>query len=300
MSGRSLRIDGHSLDIGNWDKVLFPDAGITKGDLVEYWRDMAEIALPHMKDRPLTMHRFPEGIGGEGFYQKRAGDYFPDFVRTARLPSGEGDIDYVVADSAATLAYMADQASIELHGFLSRIDKPDYPDRLIFDLDPSGNDFSAVQDAARLIRDAFADAEVPAFVQTTGSRGLHVTVPLDRTTDFDTARKIAGGFTKRLAAAHPDTLTTAQRKAKREGRLYLDIMRNAYGQTGIMPYSPRAREGAPVATPLDWGEALEAGLSPRQYTIRNIRKRLAQKDDPWAGFARHGIDAKRLEDCCRS
>lgn len=296
-----MKIGEHEVKLTRQDKELFPEAGLTKGDLVEHYRRVADRMLPHLHDRALVLERYPEGIDEDGFFQKKTPGYFPDWIRRVELPKTKGKVSYVVAEDEATLAYLANQGTITLHAFLSRVDRPDNPDRLIFDLDPGGtDDFGKVQEAARTVRDALADLDAPTFVQTTGSRGLHVVVPLDRSADFDTARDVAHRLCDVLADRHPDTLTVEQRKDARGDRIFLDYLRNAYAQHAVVPYSVRAKPGAPIATPLDWDEALAGGLSPQKYTVENIARRLGQKkQDPWADMDRRavGIDglAKRLE-----
>lgn len=292
MSGKIIEVDGHDIELSSRDKVFFPDAGITKGDIVDYYRRIAEVALPHYRDRPLSMQRFPDGIAADGFFQKNAPKYFPEWIETADLAKEDGTVRHVLANSAATLVYLADQGMITPHLGLSRVDAIDAPDRLIFDLDPSDGDFTKVQNAARHIHAALDDLEAPAFVQTTGSRGLHVVVPLDRSADFDAIREAAQRIAETLAARYPDALTVAQRKARRGNRVYLDTGRNAYGQTAVAPYGVRARPGAPVATPLDWDEALAVDMTPQKYTIANIFRRLGNKNDPWAGISRAAISAE--------
>lgn len=230
------------------------------------------------------MQRFPDGIDGETFFQKDVPDYFPDWIRTAKVKKEDGSLHMVIAEEAATLVYLANQASITPHVWLSRIDRPHRPDRLIFDFDPSVDDFGSVRDAARGMRDLLEETGLVPFVMTTGSRGLHVTVPLDRSGDFDAARGFARRCAELLVARRPDDLTVEQRKAKRGDRVYIDTMRNAYAQTAVAPYSVRARPGAPVATPLGWDEVGRA--RPDGYTISNLFRRLARKDDPWAGIDR--------------
>lgn len=294
MSGDIIEVDGHEIELSNRDKLFFPDAGITKGDLVDYYRRIAKVALPHYRGRPLSMQRFPDGVAGEGFFQKHAPDYFPCWIETAELAKQDGAVRHVVANSAASLAYLANQGMITPHLGLSRVDDIDRPDRLIFDLDPSDGDFARVQTAARHVREALDALEAPSFVQTTGSRGLHVVVPLDRSAGFDAVRAAAQRIAEALAARHRDALTVAQRKAKRGSRVYLDTARNAYGQTAVAPYGVRARPGAPVATPLDWDEALDSAMAPRNYTISNIFRRLGNKADPWRGIDRSAINAGAL------
>ncbi|MFW6027745.1 MAG: non-homologous end-joining DNA ligase [bacterium] len=266
------------------DKVMFREAGLTKSDLVDYYRRIAPVMLRYLKDRAITLRRFPDGIGEEGFFQKNTPDYFPDWIPRLRQKKEDGYVEYTGIDSAAALAWIADQGTIELHAALSRADRPETPDQIIFDLDPSTNDFSHVQEVASALRELCDAHGVPGFVKTTGSRGLHVLVPLDATGGgtFDEARDWARQAAERIAREHDKLATVEQRKDKRGGRVFVDYLRNAYGQTAIAPWSLRARPEAPVATPLDWEEALAAGMKPDKYTLKNIFKRLAQKDDPWA------------------
>jgi bifunctional non-homologous end joining protein LigD len=285
---KPMRIGPHTIETHNLDKVFFPYAGLTKGDLIDYYRRIAGRLLPHVRDRAVSMQRFPDGIHGEGFYHKETPGYFPDWISRRKLPNRDGgDTTYVVIDQAATRVYLADQGTITPHVWLSRIDRPEHPDRLIFDLDPPGDDFEPVRRAAREIRQALADVGVPCFVMTTGSRGLHVVVPLDRSADFEASRAFAHAIADLAAARNPQELTTEQRKDKRLGRIFLDVMRNAYGQTGVPPYAVRPRPGAPIATPLEWDELGDGDLRPDGYTIENIFHRLAQKNDPWRGMGRH-------------
>lgn len=287
MSDDTLTIDGHDIAISHRDKVLFPESGITKGDLVDYYRRVAPTMLPHIRNRPISMRRFPDGIGEGGFFQKDAPDYFPDWIETAVLKKEGGTVRHVLANDAATLVYIANQACIEPHVALSRVDRIDHPDRMIFDLDPSDDDFGKVRDAAKMVRAFTDELGLTSFVMTTGSRGLHVVLPLDRSADFDTVRDFAHRLSAHLAALHPDLLTVEQRKQKRGERVFLDYLRNGYAQTAIPPYGVRAKEGAPVATPLDWDEVGDSKLSPRKYGIGNLFRRLAQRNDPWADIDRH-------------
>jgi bifunctional non-homologous end joining protein LigD len=286
MSDQALNIDGHEIAVSNQDKVFFPETGLTKGDLIDYYRRIADVALPHLLGRPVSMHRFPDGIGKDGFFQKNIPDYFPQWVERKTLEKEGGSVTHVVVNNAATLVYLADQGCITPHIGLSRVDRIDAPDRLVFDLDPSGDDFADVQSAARKVKALLDEFGLSAFVQTTGSRGLHLVVPLDRSASFEEVRPFARTLAEHLAEQYPDLLTVEQRKAARGGRVFVDYLRNAYAQTMVATYAVRAIEGAPVAAPLTWSEALADGLSPRKYTIENIFRRLGQKDDPWAGIDR--------------
>jgi bifunctional non-homologous end joining protein LigD len=289
-----VQVDDHHIDLTRQDKVLFPGSGITKGDLVRYYERIAPIALPHWRDRPLSQHRLPDGIDGEGFFQKEIPDHYPPWVERAELKAQtDGSVTYALANNAATLIYLANQACITPHLGLSRIDRIDHPDWLVVDLDPQDDDFEKVRFAAHATRRLLDRLELASFVQTSGSRGLHVFVPLDRSADFRRVRDFARELARQLARQHPDRLTIEQRKAKRGDRVYLDILRNAYGQTTAAPYSVRAKEGAPVATPLDWSEVGDAKLHPQRYTIANIFRRLARKEDPWRNMASH---AQSLDD----
>jgi bifunctional non-homologous end joining protein LigD len=243
--------------------------------------------LPHIAGRPLSLERYPDGIEDGGFMQKNASDYFPDWIRRARLAKENGDVDYVVAEDAATLVYLANQACVTLHMGLARIGRIDHPDRMVFDFDPSDDDFAKVKRAAKDARALFQEVGLTSFVQATGSRGLHVWVPLDRSAAFDEVRETASHLAEALAARQPDERTTAQRKAGRGDRVFIDIVRNAYGQTVVAPYTVRARPEASVATPLDWEELDSPDLTPRRYTVQNLFRRLGQKPDPWAAMAKH-------------
>ncbi|MFO7581225.1 non-homologous end-joining DNA ligase [Guyparkeria sp.] len=292
------RINGHEIDIDNRDKALFPGEAITKGDVIDYYREIAEYILPHIEGRPLTLQRFPDGLDEDGFYQQQVPEHFPDWIDTRSLPRADGSerIDHILCNDTASLVYLANLATITIHRWLARAPRFTRPDCLIFDLDPAGEDFTPVRDAARQVVELMQTLEVMPFVMTTGSRGLHVIAPLAPELDFDAVREIATGMAGHLAARHPETLTTEQRKDKRRGRLYLDVMRNAYGQTGVAPYSLRAHPGAPVATPLSIDELDRGDLGPQDYHIGNIFRRLGQTGDPWADIRRHAVDPRGLRD----
>lgn len=284
----TVRAGRRSIAISRPDKVLFPDDGITKLDLAEYHRDVAQRALPHLRGRPLMMERHPDGIGGRPLMQKNAPDYFPDWIRTSVQEKADGKVTHVVCDDAATLVYLAGQASVTQHRWLSRADAPHRPDVLVVDLDPSaGADFEDVRWAAGRVCELWDEVKLPARLMTTGSRGLHVIAPLDGKADYDEVRDFAHRAAELLAARHPDRLTTEQRKADRPaegggGRIYLDVQRNAYAQTAVAPYSVRAKPGAPVATPIAREELEDPELSATRWTLRTIGERLAEQD-PWSG-----------------
>lgn len=278
----------YTVETSREEKILFPESEVSKGDLIDYYQRIADVMLPHMEGRPLMMHRFPDGIAEEGFYQKDLDDYFPDWITRARVEKeGGGSVEHAVCDKTATLVYLADQGCITPHLWLSRRDRLQHPDRLIFDFDPPDDDFAPVRQAARDLHGLLAEFDMSSFVMTTGSRGLHVVVPLDRSAAFPAVREFARAVAEALADERPDAYTTEQYKEKRGERLFIDIARNAYAQTAVAPYAVRARKKAPVATPLDWSELDQSGLGPQSFTIANIFRRLGQKDDPWQDIDRH-------------
>lgn len=283
------RVGGIDVQVSHLDKRFFPDDDLAKGDLVDYYRRTADRILPQVKDRPLVMERYPDGIDAERIVQKNVPGYFPDWVTRAEVSKQGGTVTHVIADKAATLVYLANQASIELHQFLSRLDALDRPDQIVFDLDPpdTGAFPGACRNAVRLRELLEDELGLAAYVKTTGGKGLHVHVPLRAEEEFDAVRDFARGAAEVLARRYPRELTTEQRKDQRGGRLYLDVMRNAYAQTVTVPLGVRARPGAPVATPLDWAEVDERTLSPRQFTLRTVPGRLEEAGDPWAGLNRH-------------
>jgi bifunctional non-homologous end joining protein LigD len=287
------------IDITHADRVLFPD-GTTKGDLAAYYRKIAVHILPHLRDRPLMLQRFPQGVKKEGFYQKDVGDHAPDWLRTVEVAKEGGTVHHPICNDETTLAYIVNQNCVTIHSWLSRVDDLRRPDRMIFDLDPSkGADFDTVRQAAYWLREILDEVELRCYVQTTGSRGLHVIVPLRPEADFDDVRSFARTVADVLARRYPEELTTEARKAARGDRIYLDVMRNAYAQTAVTPYSVRSVDVPAVATPLRWDDLADGRLSPQRYTIHNVSRRLARICDPWPGFTRAArslkAPARRLE-----
>lgn len=291
-----LRINSHSFEISNLDKIIFPDDDITKEQLIGYYMKVASTMLPHVKDRPLTLSRYPNGITHEGFVQQEASGYFPDWIKTVKLNKrGGGTIEHIVCDDAATLVYLANQGVVTFHTWLSTTDKPECPDRMIFDLDPPDDSFELARLAAQTFQAVFTELKMASFIMTTGSRGLHVAVPLDRTNDFEEVRVKAREIASLVADRHPDKLTSEIRKEKRGGRLFIDIARNSFGQTAVAPYSLRAKPGAPVATPLSWNEISNRSLNSQKYTLSNIFERLETVGDPWHQIAKEGISLDRIK-----
>ena len=289
MTDKKMKIGAHTVELSNLDNVLFPDDGITKGDLIDYYRHIAETMLPHLAGHPLSLQRFPGGIQAEGFYQKEIPEYFPDWIRRVSIEVKEEQTRQaqVVCDTLETLVYLANQACLTLHPWLSRADQLNYPDKLIFDLDPPGDEFEVVRFAAGRLREMLQEVGLVPFVMSTGSKGLHVVAPLDRSADFDKVRAFVRQLANELASREPERLTTETRKDQRHGRVFLDYLRNAYAQTGVAPYTVRAKVGAPVATPLEWDELANPSLHSQSYTLRNIFHRLGQKADPWQDMMDH-------------
>jgi len=280
----TIRVDGRGVKITRPEKVLFPDDEIAKQDLVDYYRRIAPWILPQLQERPLTLERFPDGIRGARIIQKSAASYFPRWIKTVSVAKAGGSVRHVVCDDEATLVYLANLACITPHIWLSRIDKRDYPDQMVFDLDPSGENFALVVKTAQAARDLLDQLGLPVYVKTTGSRGLHVVVPLKRQEDFDAVRGFARQVAELLVKHSPSERTLEQRKEKRGERVFLDINRNAYAQTIAPAYAVRPRPGAPVSTPIEWRELDDKTLRPDGVTIRNIFERLENRKDPWKDF----------------
>jgi bifunctional non-homologous end joining protein LigD len=281
-------------------KVLFPESGVTKADLARYYERVAKQMLPHVKGRPVSMQRFPDGIGNYGFFHKDVPEHFPDWIERVEVRKAGGTVTHAVTCDADTLVYLADQACITPHVWLSRIPDLERPDRLVFDLDPSDGGFARVRRAARRTGELLEQLGLVPFAMITGSRGIHVWVPLRPRAGFDEVRRFARDVARLLAERHPKELTVEQRKAKRAGRILIDVMRNGYAQTAVPPYAVRPRPQAPVATPLEWDELSDSRLRPDRFTTRNVFRRLAARGDPWARISRRAKELKqprrRLDD----
>jgi bifunctional non-homologous end joining protein LigD len=289
----SIRIGRRVLKVTHPGKVLFPGDGVTKEELIGYYRRIATWMLPHVRGRPVAMERYPDGIDKPGFFQKDAASYFPGWIKTVPVEKKSGGVvRHVVCNDAATLVYLASQACVTPHVWLSRIDELTYPDQMVFDLDPSGSSFDLVKSTAESLKAVLDDLDLPAFVKTTGSRGLHVAVPLRRTESFDAVRDFARELATVVVSQAPRHRTLELVKSKRRGRVFVDTNRIAYAQTMAPAYAVRARRGAPVSLPLDWSELQEADLRPDGTTIRNVFDRLETTGDPWHDFWRHGVSLR--------
>ena len=274
------------LKLSNLDKPFWPEEGITKGELLAYYRDVAEVLVPHLRKRPFTMKRYPDGWQGKSFFQKQAPSHIPDWIQTAAFPAStrEGEkriIDYALVDDELALLWMVNMGCIDMHAWASRADSPERPDWVMFDLDPSeGAGFEEVIEVATLVKQTLDVLELESVPKTSGSRGIHVLVPITRRHGFDAVREFAGIVAGALARAHPGLVTTEWTKAKRRGVL-VDANQNGPGKTTASVYSVRPRAGAPVSAPLRWDE-VRPGLDTASFTMDVVLERIAREGDLFA------------------
>lgn len=281
------------VEVTHADRLVFPADGITKGDIVDYYTEIAHALVPHLKGRPLTLWRYPRGIDNQGFVQQDFADSLPDWMGRVEVAKEGGTVVHPTVDRPEALRWLANQNCLTVHAWLSREGRLDTPDRVVFDLDPSSSDFAVVRATARAFADVLDDLGLVSYLQTTGSRGLHVVAPIKGDNDFDTVRQFARDVAEVVADDDPKHRTIEMRKANRKDRVYLDVMRNAYAQTAVAPYSVRARRGAPVATPLEWEELDRRGLRADRFTIRDVPKRFAESGDPWSDLQRRARSLTR-------
>jgi bifunctional non-homologous end joining protein LigD len=279
-----VRAGRRKVRISNPDKVLFPADGITKLDLAEYYAAVAPAMVPHVRDRPLNLWRWNRGIDEDVVIQQAIPKGAPDWVRRVTVPRRRGgDVEHAVGGEPATLVWLANQNCITPHIWTARCDKPDSPDRIVFDFDPPDDDdrshLDAIRAGALAIGDLLREKGLQPYAMTSGSRGIHVVAPLRRGPDSNTVRTVAGEWAEELAERLPDQLTTSWRKEGRGGRVLVDAARNTYAQTAVAPYAVRAKPGAPVATPMSWDEVADA--EPRRWTLRDVPARLEERGDPW-------------------
>ena len=267
--------------LSNPDKILYPEQGITKAVLANYYVAVAARMLPHVANRPVTMVRCPTGRGAKCFYQRHAGSGVLPQLGEVKIPGFEEPYLYIT--DAAGLVAMVQMGVLEIHPWGVTVDRPDKADRIVFDLDPAeGLGFEAVIAAAHEVRERLAALGLTSFVKTTGGKGLHVVVPVEPTAAWKEVKSFAKGLSAEMAAAAPEKYLTKISKAEREGRIFIDYLRNDPTSTAVAPYSTRARPGAPVAMPLAW-EAVKAGLDPCDYLVTTVPALLAKrKADPWA------------------
>jgi bifunctional non-homologous end joining protein LigD len=259
-----------SVEVTRPDKPLWPEAGVTKRAYVDYLAAVADLAVPWLRDRPLTLVRAPDGVGGKRYFQKAISDYAPSWIRrvTIEAPSAGRDVDYVVCDDAATLAWLGNQAALELHPAPVRADRLDRPDLFVVDIDPPDDEFEAAVEVARLVLEVLDELGLDSGVKTTGGKGLHIVVPIERRLDDEALRAVASSLTSAVAGRRPDLVTDEFRKAKRAGRVMLDPSRNGSGATIVAPYSPRARPDATVSFPIVPAEL--GSVHPGDFTLHTV------------------------------
>jgi bifunctional non-homologous end joining protein LigD len=268
------------------EKVFWPEEGYTKGDLIHYYRSVADAMLPYLRDRPLVLTRYPDGIAGKSFYQKNAPGHAPDWIQTETIwsESSERDIEYFIVQEPESLVFMANLGAILLHVWSSRLATIEHPDWCILDLDPKDAPFRDVVAVARAVHELCDAIGMPNFVKTSGSTGLHVLLPLGRQVSYDQSRLIGELISRVVVREHPGISTIDRVIKKRGGKVYLDYMQNGHGQLLVAPFSVRPLPGAPVSTPLHWNE-VDQELRLSDWTIETVPRRLArQKKDPWAGL----------------
>jgi bifunctional non-homologous end joining protein LigD len=286
-TGRAPR----TIRLGNLDKVFWPEQGITKGDMLAYYKAVAPLMLPHLRDRPQSLHRHPNGIDGESFFQKEMAGHGPSWLSTATIASGRSGkvITYALVQDEASLLYLASLGCIEINTWISRVPTVNTPDYCVIDLDPGTIPFAAVIEAALEVRRVLDGIEAPSFVKTSGSRGLHIFVPLLPTASFESSRAFAELVCRRVNASLPKTTSLERSPAARPRQIYLDYLQNRIGSTMASIYSLRPRPQATVSVPLRWSE-VKAGLDPTAFTIVSAPKRFDRLGDLWEGYLKSAVD----------
>lgn len=293
---RKLLLNKQTVVLTNQQKIYWPQEKITKGQLVDYYMEMADYILPHLKDRPLSLHRFPNGITGMSFYQKDMDvKTIPSWLKTVSfLAESTGrEVDYLLCNDTATLAYMINLGCIEVNPWLSRLSKPDYPDNIVIDLDPEGIPFSAVVETAQCVHEILEKFGINSYCKTSGSRGLHIFIPTGAKYEYDTCRLFAEFIARETNAQLPGITSVTRTKSQRKKKVYVDFLQNSRGQTIAAPYSARPKPGATVSTPLDWKEVNEQ-LNMKDFHIGNTVSRIKKKGDLWANIYKDKNDLKAV------
>ena len=287
-----VKINKHVLKITNRSKVYWPEDGYTKGDLIDYYMQIADYILPYLKDRPESLNRHPNGIDGSSFYQKDMGDTLPDWIKVKEIHSESNDkeIRYMLCQNKETLIYMANLGCIEINPWNARIQKIEKPDYIVIDLDPSdSNTFDEVIQTALVVKKILDKAGADSYCKTSGATGLHIYVPLGATYSYEQGKNFAHIIAQLTHDALPDTTSLIRNLKERKEKIYIDYLQNRSGQTVAAPYSVRPKTGATVSTPLEWKE-VKKGLHPSKFTIQTIFKRLEKKGDLFKGVLGKGID----------
>ncbi len=275
------------------EKVLFPDDGITKGDLAAYYEAMAPVILPHLRGRPITMERYPAGIAKKGFWQKDVSKGFPEWLQRVEVPKKDGVVHHPIVTDTRSLLWITNQNTITQHVWTSRIPDLYYPDICVFDLDPSKDDPASLRAAAIGLRDLLEELALPSWIKTSGSKGFHIVVPLDGKTQMGQVARFANAVGTLLVSHAPEHLTQEFNKADRRGRIYVDTGRNGYSATFAAAYTVRAKRGAPVSAPCTWNEVARGEVTPASLTLRNMPERIAKVGDVWGDMRRRGRSLKR-------
>ena len=279
------------------DKVLFPDDGITKGDLAAYYEAIAPALLPHIRNRPVTMERYPSGIGAKGFWQKSVTRGFPDWLQRVAVPKKDGTVHHPLVTDLQSLLWVVNQNTITPHVWATRVPDLYQPDVCVFDLDPSRDDEPEVlRDVAVSLRDLLADLGLPSVVKTSGSKGFHIVVPLDGTARTDEVERFAHAVGRLMVARDPQRLTQEFSKADRDGRIFVDTGRNGWSATFAAAYAVRARTGAPVSAPCTWEEVERGDVGPRSFTLRTMPARVSQVGDLWSEMTRDARSLTRAQE----
>lgn len=280
------------INISHPEKLLFPDDHINKQSVAIYYKNIAPLMLPYVKNRPLTLKRYTSGIGEDGFFVKHAQGYYPDFIEKITVPRHGEDKSMVMicVNDVRDLVYLSGIDTIEFHTTLSKSENFNNPDQIIIDFDPSDNDFDKVRQASLALKQILDQQNLPSFIKTTGSRGIHVHIPIKTNIPFSKAKQFSRHLAEALQARCPNITTLEQRKDKRGNKVFIDYLRNDYGMSAIAPYSLRALNNAPVATPIDWNEIKNLNLTPQRYHLKNIFKRIVRKIDPWQSFFHSAVD----------
>jgi len=263
------------------EKVLFPDDGITKGELAAYYEAIAPVMLPHIVGRPVTMERFHRGIGAPGFFQKNVVKGFPAWLERVEVPKNDGSVHHPVVRDTRSLLWLANQNSITPHVWTSRAPEIMKPDICVFDLDPADDDQHRLRSATLLLRAVLDELGLSSWVKTSGSKGFHIAVPLDGGADYGHVASFAHRVGELLVRRDPENLTREFHKVDRGGRILVDTGRNEYSATFAATYAVRAKPGAPVSAPCTWAEVEHAAVEPRTFTLRNMAARVAEVGDPW-------------------
>lgn len=279
-------IEGKKVRLTNLDKVFWPE-GYTKADLIKYYVDMAPVLLPYLKDRLFVMSRYPDGINGETFYQKDCPDYAPEWIETVPLQSSDSDkvVNYIVCKDTATMAWLANQACIELHIWLAKKDQLNYPDIAVFDLDPfPPATFTDVMEVAMLVKEALAQFDLKGFPKTSGATGMHIFVPVEPVLTYTEVRDAVEFICRRIHAVYPEKTTMERAISKRSGKVYLDYLQNTRSKTMVFQYSLRPEPGAPVSAPVTWDEVAAQKIRPEDFNIKTIFRRLSEAGDLYGEF----------------